>query len=1135
MGGSGCLVWAWRRGVGVCVVLVLGSFVLFLASSSPSTSSVTLSSPSSGKGVYSSVVQPLRAFPQHLLDAISPRGPKRLDHGLSKARENKITSQQSKQEGHKATQKNHVKGLPPSDLREEPPRGFLVHSEVCSIPDFDPFHHTVTKYISRPSALDCKKTPALTSANGTTLVYHRELLIDTLKVYLRQHPDVVEADLHGHTNDSCCYRSIHRVSQSPFSYDGAADGRWRYSPKCTRIEYENPNERKPVSVEVEDEGLLVTCRVGDIVIYKNVHVFIQRHKLKEDRTNPEQYLNLLEDVITVSGNKSSGETLVDVSGGGGVVVLTVEGNSTTNYSNCDKIYNSTSARCRVVGPGSQCDTKDSVSNGSHCGSSFKGNHSSSGDVSSTTSHSSRTISDDKVEVRVSVGVGGEGGGEGGKRTQGGPKDSFQNETSNHITNHPKSGANRSSDSDVPFLPKLGNRKLLNILVEGKRTSSGPQEPNITTNSLVTSKASLGNANHSERFSERVSDGALIGRLSQERKELLPSAREKSANSVPVNVRVPEVSLKEDRRSSNEAERSQKSHNVTKPTQKSNNKNKTSHETKQTQDSNDQASKTKEPSTTPKATTTQESSNETKTTGGSDNDAKRAQGPNTKTDQTGNKNDTQAKEKETPRRENDHANHGGKGTKPKRKMKPKTPRAPGEFEPLSVIVFGTDSVSRLNLLRHMPMTHRYLTETLGAIDFGGFNKVADNTFPNMVATLSGFSEEELKNHSCMPKGENAEKFDECPFVWRQFEEEGYVTAYIEDAPWMGMFHYMHNGFVVPPTQYYGRPFFLASEKEIGTHRRGNANMCQGNQLSLQVVHDYSVSVARTFSDLPYFGLYWSASLTHDYINMAHHADGPHLHYLKELQALDVFNHTAMFFLSDHGMRFGDIRSTYVGMLEERLPYVFLVLPPWFKHRYPAAYANLHTNSRRLTSNFDLHVTLRDLLGVQYANTTYVSMRQDPSKTRGISLFQVIPEKRRCEDAGIPEHFCTCQETFEASVKDPTVVQAAEHIKHTLNSDLSTFTGCSQFTNYTILTARVSASNKDLLPKDKPSDLKSFVLQIRLSPGGGEVEATLRYNPRQKVFTLTSKISRINAYGSQSHCINDFELRKFCYCKDLLSGS
>jgi hypothetical protein len=49
---------------------------------------------------------------------------------------------------------------------------------------------------------------------------------------------------------------------------------------------------------------------------------------------------------------------------------------------------------------------------------------------------------------------------------------------------------------------------------------------------------------------------------------------------------------------------------------------------------------------------------------------------------------------------------------------------------SVLIFGLDSMSRLNFIRQLPRTYRVLTEVLDAVVFKGMNKIGDNTFPNM---------------------------------------------------------------------------------------------------------------------------------------------------------------------------------------------------------------------------------------------------------------------------------------------------------------------------------------------------------------------------------------------------------------------
>lgn len=102
-------------------------------------------------------------------------------------------------------------------------------------------------------------------------------------------------------------------------------------------------------------------------------------------------------------------------------------------------------------------------------------------------------------------------------------------------------------------------------------------------------------------------------------------------------------------------------------------------------------------------------------------------------------------------------------------------------------------------------------------------------------------------------------------------------------------------------------------------------------SCQVVQDYALEYARAFLDTPFFGFFWSSSLTHDHLNLLNLADESYLQYLQEMAKIGALNNTVLFFVSDHGMRWGAIRSTYIGMLEERLPYSILYLPPWFKKK------------------------------------------------------------------------------------------------------------------------------------------------------------------------------------------------------------
>lgn len=92
---------------------------------------------------------------------------------------------------------------------------------------------------------------------------------------------------------------------------------------------------------------------------------------------------------------------------------------------------------------------------------------------------------------------------------------------------------------------------------------------------------------------------------------------------------------------------------------------------------------------------------------------------------------------------------------------------------SVLVISIDSLSRLNLIRSMPLTYRLL-EKHGFISLEGYTKVADNTFPNVVPILTGMSVKQMTKQCWKsPKDE----MDGCPFLWKNFKERGkYVLIY-----------------------------------------------------------------------------------------------------------------------------------------------------------------------------------------------------------------------------------------------------------------------------------------------------------------------------------------------------------------------
>jgi len=88
---------------------------------------------------------------------------------------------------------------------------------------------------------------------------------------------------------------------------------------------------------------------------------------------------------------------------------------------------------------------------------------------------------------------------------------------------------------------------------------------------------------------------------------------------------------------------------------------------------------------------------------------------------------------------------------------------------------------------------------------GYGRVGDNTYPNVMALLTGQLAEER------PSG----AIDRAPFLWKDFSAAGYRTLQVEDGfienhvfnTWVDLTNSPH-GFVSVPTDYYFWPLSVA---------------------------------------------------------------------------------------------------------------------------------------------------------------------------------------------------------------------------------------------------------------------------------------------------------------------------------------
>lgn len=85
--------------------------------------------------------------------------------------------------------------------------------------------------------------------------------------------------------------------------------------------------------------------------------------------------------------------------------------------------------------------------------------------------------------------------------------------------------------------------------------------------------------------------------------------------------------------------------------------------------------------------------------------------------------------------------------------------------------------------------------------------------------------------------------------------------------MGVYNYQKNGFSKQPVDYYYSPFDWTAIDAIGNNKDMNCNLCMGAREEYSSLLNYAEKFIHQMkiNSKPYFGFFWEASLTHDYLN------------------------------------------------------------------------------------------------------------------------------------------------------------------------------------------------------------------------------------------------------------------------------
>ena len=448
----------------------------------------------------------------------------------------------------------------------------------------------------------------------------------------------------------------------------------------------------------------------------------------------------------------------------------------------------------------------------------------------------------------------------------------------------------------------------------------------------------------------------------------------------------------------------------------------------------------------------------------------------------------------------------------------------------------DSQSASNVKRLLKRVYDYLLNDEATFIFEGHSIVGDGTTAHVSAILAGGFEWDFPESRRGFPG--AKPIDDWPFVFKNFTKKGYITMFNEDEPGFAAFNYRLHGFKRQPTDHYARPFWRDSKMD-----HYGEGTCHGDYPIHMRTFNYLMDFHKSYKTNPKFSLSILSAMFHNDMSRLRNLDDELLDFIKIMKAKGYFDDTVFILFSDHGARFGGIRETLIGKLEERLPFLSITLPKKLLETHPEIKQAMSHNTKVLTSSFDIHATLHHLL-------LYPAL---PEVKIGHSLFNKIdPERRTCEAAGIKEHWCPCLQFTPKNTTDEAVISIGNAIVDYINVNiigkvaqaklmcsvlkLSHITRAGQrIPNERVRKFKNTAQNSKCIEcdvkldkEDKSLDSVTYEIVLSATPGNGVFEASVTVKKNNVI--VHPEISRLNRYGTQPKCIqNQYPfLRKYCYC-------
>uniref|UniRef100_A0A914DXJ3 Uncharacterized protein n=1 Tax=Acrobeloides nanus TaxID=290746 RepID=A0A914DXJ3_9BILA len=282
--------------------------------------------------------------------------------------------------------------------------------------------------------------------------------------------------------------------------------------------------------------------------------------------------------------------------------------------------------------------------------------------------------------------------------------------------------------------------------------------------------------------------------------------------------------------------------------------------------------------------------------------------------------------------------------------------------------------------------------------------------------------------------------------------------------------------------------------------------------------------------PKFSISWMSYMAHDDANGLYHVDEDFYKLFKEYR--EKLKNSYIFLMSDHGHRFGSIRATKVGEVEDNNPFLYLVVPE-NKQNDKKFMEALQENSKSLVSHYDTYATFVEIAN----NSTWKSTKnlsQGETILHGSSFFHHLPNPRSCRSLRIPFEYCTCQfEKVPVVGPQEFISGIGEFMVSWLNKEIEK-NNATKKCEVLNLDTRKEVKVQEFEPKSR---LNIYQVTVKVNPSGGEfwgyAQKNFNISTNTTSYTMVSeRMPRLNAYAGQSNCVSSNpRITPICYCKNL----